>query len=373
MKLKLTGANVFDTDKRAFTKRDIFVSDGVICDAVSEDEAIDCEGKFIIPGYVDVHTHGCGGIDIMQADAKELERLSAIYASHGTTTVFPTAMTAALPKINSAISNIKATAAVGARFAGVHIEGPYISTKKPGCHDVSLIRKPSKAEMTALVTATAPLRTHFTVAPEEATSGLISEISKLATVGIGHTNATAEECERALSEGAVSFTHTFNAMTGLTHRDTGAAGAAMASSAYAELICDGLHVSSEAVRALYKAKKYDGDRLVLITDSIPQATLPFGAYEMNGIPFTLSKDGAKKADGTIVGSTLTLHDAIKNLMCFCDISFEDALICATKSPAEMVGIYDDCGSLDIGKRADMLVLDNEKNISSVIIGGKKII
>ena len=147
----------------------------------------------------------------------------------------------------------------------------------------------------------------------------------------------------------------------------------MASSAYAELICDGLHVSPEAVRARYKAKKYDGDKLVLITDSIPQATLPFGNYEMNGIPFTLSEKGARKSDGTIVGSTLTLHDAIKNLMRFCDISFEEALICATKTPAEMVGIYDSCGSIEVGKRADMLILDNEKNIFSVIIGGKKII
>ena len=127
------------------------------------------------------------------------------------------------------------------------------------------------------------------------------------------------------------------------------------------------------MRALYKAKKYDGDRLVLITDSIPQATLPFGNYEMNGIPFTLSEGGAKKADGTIVGSTLTLDNAIKNLMRFCDITFEEALICATKAPAEMVGIYDSCGSVEIGKRADILVLDKEKNISSVIVGGKKII
>ena len=94
---------------------------------------------------------------------------------------------------------------------------------------------------------------------------------------------------------------------------------------------------------------------------------------MNGIPFTLSEGGAKKADGTIVGSTLTLDNAIKNLMRFCDITFEEALICATKAPAEMVGIYDSCGSVEIGKRADILVLDKEKNISSVIVGGKKII
>ena len=373
LKLKLTGASVFDTGKRAFIKRDVYVSDGVICGALSEYENIDCAEKFIVPGYVDVHTHGCGGVDIMEADAKALEKLSLIYASHGTTTVFPTVMTAALPKINSAISNIKSTVTGGARFAGVHIEGPYISAKKPGCHDVSLIRKPDAGEMTALAEKIYPLKTHFTVAPEEAPEGLIRKLSEASTIGIGHTNATAEECEKALSDGAVSFTHTFNAMTALTHRGTGAAGAAMASSAYAELICDGLHVSPEAVRALYKAKKYDGDKLVLITDSIPQATLPFGNYEMNGIPFTLSEGGAKKADGTIVGSTLTLHDAIKNLMRFCDIAFEEALICATKTPAEMTGIYGDCGSIEIGKRADMLVLDKEKNISSVIIGGKKII
>ena len=150
MKLKLTGASVFDTEKRAFIKRDVYVSDGKICGQLAECETVDCDGKFIVPGYIDIHTHGCGGVDIMEADKKALEKLSGIYALHGTTTVFPTVMTAALPKINSAISNIKSTATGGARFAGVHIEGPYISAKKPGCHDVSLIRKPDESEMTAL-------------------------------------------------------------------------------------------------------------------------------------------------------------------------------------------------------------------------------
>lgn len=373
MKVKITGANVFDTEKRAFAERDIYISNGIIADTMSDAEVLKADGAYIVPGYIDVHTHGRGGIDFMEADSESLRKASLMYAETGVTTLFPTVMTSALPKLRAAISNIKSTTTNGSHFTGIHIEGPYISAKKPGCHDVSLIRKPDKSEMTSFANSISPLKTHFTLAPEEAPDGLISSLSKLATIGIGHTNATAKECEKALSDGAVSFTHTFNAMTALTHRETGAAGAALASGAFAELICDGLHVSAEAVRALYKAKKYDGDRLVLITDSIPQAGLKFGNYQMNGIPFSLSEDGAKKADGTIVGSTLTLHDAIKNLMRFCDITFEEALICATKAPAEMVGIYGSCGSLEIGKQADMLVLDNEKNISSVIIGGKKII
>ena len=201
MKLKLTGASVFDTEKRAFIKRDVYVSDGKICGQLAECETVDCDGKFIVPGYIDVHTHGCGGVDIMEADAKTLEKLSGIYALHGTTTVFPTVMTAALPKINSAISNIKSTATGGARFAGVHIEGPYISAKKPGCHDVSLIRKPDAGEMTTLAEEIYPLKTHFTVAPEEAPEGLISGLSKIATIGIGHTNATADNKAHIIIDG----------------------------------------------------------------------------------------------------------------------------------------------------------------------------
>ena len=191
------------------------------------------------------------------------------------------------------------------------------------------------------------------------------------TVGIGHTNADYETCMRALADGANSFTHTFNAMTPIAHRAPGTAGAALASDAYAEFICDGIHVDPAVVRIAYHAKAAQNDKVVLITDSIPAAGLPDGEYEMNGIAFTLAHGKAATATDTIVGSALDLLTAVKNLASFADIRFEDALICATKAPAEMVGIYESRGSLTEGKRADMVLCDGDMNIRSVFCAGKR--
>ena len=264
-----------------------------------------------------------------------------------------------------------------ADFAGIHIEGPYISRKKPGCHELSAIRRPDWAEIRALCESILPLRSHLTIAPEEDSDGVICAFCERfgkcgGTVGIGHTNADFDTAMRALSDGANSFTHTFNAMTPLSHRAPGAAGAALFSDAYAEFICDGIHVSPAVIRIAYEAKRRQGDKFVLITDSIPAAGLPDGEYAMNGIPFTLANGKAARADGTIVGSALDLFTAVKNLAKFADIRFEDALVCATKAPAEMVGVYDSRGSLDIGKRADLLLCDKNMNIRSVFCAGRKI-
>lgn len=372
MTVKITGGKVFDSKTHRFVERDIFYSDGKIVGACSVDKTVSTNA-YIVPGYVDIHTHGRAGIDILEATCAELTKLSLAYAQGGVTTVFPTVMTAPIDKMERAIDNIRSTLDAGAAFAGIHVEGPYISAKKPGCHDVSLIRKPVFEEMRALAAKIFPLKVRFTIAPEECDDGVIEKLSWLSSVSLGHTNATAEQCEKALSEGASSFTHTFNAMTALTHRNTGAAGAALATGAFAEFICDGLHVSPTAIKAAYNAKlRYPGT-FVIITDSIPQAGLPYGEYTMNGIPFTLNADGAKESDGTIVGSAGSMHASVMNLMKFCDISFEEALVCATENPAKAVGMFDAVGSLDVGKRADMLLLDAEHNIRKVIARGNEII
>ena len=161
-------------------------------------------------------------------------------------------------------------------------------------------------------------------------------------------------------------------MSAIGHREPGVAGAALATDAYAELICDGIHVCPEVVRIAYHAKRAQGDKFVLITDSIPPAGLPDGDYDMNGIAFTLKNGKAAMADGTIVGSALDLFTAVKNLAKFAEITFEEALIAATKAPAEMVGLYDSRGSLTVGKRADMLLCDRNMKIRSVFIEGTRI-
>ena len=377
MTTQIQNAQIYNTEKRCFEPGSLWFRDGKILDAPAiPNTVIDAEGGYVLPGLIDVHTHGRCGIDIMEADKTALSALSLAYAKSGVTTVFPTVMTAPLSKIEDAIQKIKA-AEYTADFAGIHIEGPYISKKKPGCHDISAIRHPVKDEIFSLYERIFPLFPHLTIAPEEDTDGGIRDFcacfgKRGGTVAIGHTDADFDTAMRALSDGASAFTHTFNAMTPLLHRAPGAAGAALYSDAYAEFICDGIHVHPAVIRIAYEAKQMQGDKFVLITDSIPAAGLADGSYEMNGIPFTLKAGKAAREDGTIVGSALDLFTAVKNLARFADIRFEDALICATKAPAEMVGIYDSRGSLDTGKRADILLCDREMNIRSVFCAGRKI-
>ena len=377
MTVKIENANIFNTEKRKFEYGSVCFENGTITAEISSpDTVIDAEGGYVIPGLIDVHTHGRCGIDIMDADSETLTKLSRAYAESGVTTVFPTIMTAPVEKLKSSIENIKNADPV-CDFAGIHVEGPYISKKKPGCHSIPDIRPLDIPEIFELCEEILPAYPHLTVAPEEDTDGLVSAFMQKygpmgGTVAIGHSNANYATCVKAIADGANAFTHTFNAMTAIGHREPGVAGAALTTDAYAELICDGIHVSPAIIHMSYYAKTAFDDKFVLITDSIPPAGLPNGDYEMNGIKFTLKDGKAATAEDTIVGSALDMMTAVKNLAKFANISFEEALICATKSPAQMVGIYEKTGSLEVGKRADIVLCDKDMNIREVYCAGKSV-
>ncbi|MBR6050361.1 MAG: N-acetylglucosamine-6-phosphate deacetylase [Clostridia bacterium] len=366
----IEAAHVFDTEKRKFMEKKISIENGVFAGVSLSDGGDDA---YVIPGLIDVHTHGRCGYDIMECDEAELSALSVEYAKSGATTVFPTVMTAPIKKVTEAIKRVANTNPAGARFCGVHVEGPFISEMKPGCHNVSDITAPSESVLSSMIRDASPLRVHFTIAPEKCADGLIRSVSRSATIGIGHTAANYETAMRAVNSGARSFTHTFNAMSPLSHREPGVVGAALESDAYAEFICDGFHIAPDVISLAYRAKRNAEDKFVLITDSLSVAGLPDGEYVMNGINFTLSGQSALRADGVIVGSVIDMLSSVKNLARFAGISFEEALICATKNPAKMVGIYDKVGSIEVGKCADFVVLDNKMNIISVYVGGKKIV
>ena len=374
MTVRIENAYIFNTEKRCFEYGSLCFEDGkIIRKGLLPDAVIDAAGGYLLPGFIDVHTHGRCGMDFMEADSKMLAELSRSYAKSGVTTVFPTVMTAPMEKLKAAIEAIKNTKTV-ADFGGIHVEGPYISAKKPGCHNIPDIRPLDIPEIFELTESILPYRTHLTVAPEEDTDGLISAFMDRfgafgGSIAIGHSNADYATCVKALENGANAFTHTFNAMTAIGHREPGVAGAALATDAYAELICDGVHVSPAVIHMSYHAKTAFDDKFVLVTDSITPAGLPNGEYEMNGIKFTLRDGKAATAEGTIVGSALDMMTSVKNLAAFANIRFEDALICATKSPAQMVGIYESRGSLEIGKRADLILCDKQMNIREVYCAG----
>ena len=367
---------VYDTPARSFVKKDLFVKDGSLVDGGTPDKAVDCKGKYIIPGLVDVHTHGRGGYDFNTANADEVKKMRLSYAKAGTTTIMATLASATMESFEaSAVAiNKNRTAEKGlANIAGVHLEGRYLSPKRRGAHAEALLAPLDAGEAKALIGKMMPLPVHVSAALEEdgAEEFIKTLVGEGATVALAHSDATYAEAVKAVGWGATAFTHTFNAMRPIHHREPGPMVASMlADGAYTELICDGLHVHPAMIDLCARVKA-DG-YLVLITDSMEAAGCADGDYTIAGMPVIVKDGKAVTSDGALAGSTLDLFTALKNFMMFTGKTLEDALPSATLNPAGEVGIADLCGSLDCGKRADLIILDGktEPKIESVYINGE---
>lgn len=338
--------------------KSVVISEGKIVSVESNrnNGDIDAGGNRLIPGFIDVHTHGCIGMDTMDAD---FEPMCKFYAEHGTTSFLPTTMTMgydALERVTNAKTDFE-----GANILGFHFEGPYISPKHKGAQNERYIKKPSVEDFRRFKKVKM-----ITVAPElKGAMEFIKEVSPECVVSLGHTDCDYETAISAIHNGAKCLTHTYNAMPPMHHRNPGPIGAAVEKHIYAQLICDGFHISKPVVLATYKM--FGADRLTLISDSIRSAGLPDGEYESGGLKVSLKGGAARLADGTIAGSSATLLDCVKTAVKF-GIPFDDAVKMASETPANMLGIKK--GRIEKGYDADLLIVDNEINIKTVIIGGK---
>lgn len=376
MKILYKNANIYDTQKKAFVLGELFVDSGVIVDFEHCDGAtvVDLGGAYLIPGLIDLHTHGRAGGDFVSADAELLLKMSRSYLESGVTSVMATLASAPLNELYAACTRIAEAKEKGAEnIVGIHLEGRYLNEKRRGAHAAELLAIPDAKELEGLIAEMKSLGSvHVSTALELDKDGSFTEAALRhgATLGLAHTNATYAEAQAAFDRGAVALTHTYNAMSPFHHRDGGAVGAGLLNDAvYCELIVDGFHVAPEAVLMAYRLK---GDKLVLITDSMEATGMEDGEYSIAGLPVTVKDGKARTHEGAIAGSTLTLIDGVKNLAAFTGISFEEAVYHATAAPAKMVGIYDSVGSLEVGKQANMLVLDKEYNVLEVIFRGEKI-
>lgn len=360
---------VLDSENIRFYKSNILVDDNnkilEISNEIKGDyKIIDVDGKYVIPAFIDIHTHGGMGFDFLDASVEEIGEILKYYEKNGTKTVYATTVTASKEVILKAIRNIKEAAKVykNVTIAGIHIEGPFISTKHPGCHMISEIRKPTTRELDEICEVAGDMKLKITVAPEvDGAEEFIKEAHKRGVnIGIGHTDSDSETVKKAISLGANTMIHTFNAMTGLHHRKPGCVGVALLSDVYTEIISDGYHIHPDVVSITYKVK--GTDKLVLVTDSMQAAGMPNGKYSIGGIDVFMEDDVVKTQDGVLAGSTLNLHKAVKNLMSFSGATLGEAVVCATRNPAKAVGIYDEVGSIDVGKRADFIVLDENLDI-----------
>lgn len=323
---------------------------------------------YILPGFIDLHVHGAGGKDMMEGE-NAAQVIARKHAQHGTTSLLATTMTAPMSDIENALRGINNAVQQHehgmARVLGVHLEGPYINPNKLGAQP-DFTQKATLADVQKL-NAIAPIKL-ITVAPEmEGNLALIRELTQLGIkVQLGHTLGTFEEGVAALENGAAGFTHLFNAMSRLDHRAPGMVGAALAHANYAEIIPDLLHVHPGAIKAALRAIPH----LYCVTDSTSASGMPDGLYMLGRQQVHKCLGGVRLADGTLAGSTLTMDQALRNLVSI-GLDLADASKRVATFAADYLGISDR-GRLQEHGFADIVVLDRELNLMAVYVEGTKI-
>lgn len=331
---------------------------------------VDAGGCYVIPGLIDIHTHGAMSEDASDGKASGLPIMSRYYAAGGVTSWCPTTMTLKEPVLKDAMETIRdfVRPEDGAKVAGVNLEGPFLCYAKRGAQAAENLHAPDIDMFRRLNEASGGQIRLVTVACEEPGAiEFIREASRECTVSLGHTTADYDTAMAAYEAGASHATHLYNGMPGLLHRAPGVIGAACDAGASVELICDGLHIHPSVIRLTHRLF---GEKLVMISDSLRCAGMPDGDYTLGGQPITM-KNGKAVLTGTdtLAGSSIHLMDAVRRSVSF-GISLEDAVFAATLAPARAIGMDRQIGSLDVGKYADMCILDKELNVKSVLINGR---
>ena len=334
-----------------------------------EDLAVDCGGEYtVVPGFVDVHIHGCAGADTCDGTRESLETMARFLLSHGVTSFCPTTMTTGRDVMEQALLAAKDVmehpVEEGTRVVGVNMEGPFISKERKGAQKEEDILAPDLELFRHFWEISGGLIRLVDIAPEQP-GGLefAREVSKLCTVSIAHTTADYCQAKAAFDSGITHATHLFNAMSGLNHRAPGVVGAVLEDQRVrGELICDGFHIHPSVLRTAFQVL---GDRALVISDSMRANGMPEGEpFDLGGQMVTVREGKATLEDGTLAGSVSNLHQEVKNLVSF-GIPFPQAVKAATLIPARAIGLDQEIGSIAPGKKADLVVLDQQLEIAAV--------
>lgn len=369
----LLKGKVFTGEK--FEETSVRVEDGKITEIAPDlaekagEEVTRLGENLLIPGLIDLHTHGCVGYDFSTADREQIDKMCGFYLSRGITSVAGTTMTMGYEDYKKAAATIGEymDSTENHNLIGINMEGPFLSVEKKGAHDPQYIIDASQEKMDELNKLA---KGHFLIvdiAPERPGAiDFIRKNSKDYVISVAHTPADYEKAMEAFAAGATEVTHLFNAMNGLGHRDPGVPGAAFAAGANVEMICDGIHIHPTVMRMVYRLFQ---EHLLVISDSMSAAGLQDGEYVLGGLPVFVKEGKATLENGTIAGSTTDMLKEMGVWMDSCGLSMEEILPCMTINPARAVHMEDRIGSIEAGKAADLVVISPEREIRAVYKNG----
>ncbi len=348
------------------------IADGTISELgtgpAPEEPAVEVTGRWIVPGFVDIHCHGGGGGSFTAADTRQAHTAVATHRGHGTTTMLASLVTASVPDLCKQIDALGELVADGL-LAGVHLEGPFLSSVRCGAHDPAMLRSPDRESVDRLLAAGRGAVRMVTLAPELDNSldavGRIVDNGAIAAVG--HTDAVIDEVLPAVEAGATVATHLFNGMRPLHHREPGPVGALLADERVTiELICDLVHLHPGVVRMV--ASQAAAGRTVAITDAIGATAAGDGTYELGKLPVTVSDGVPRLEDGALAGSTLTMDAAFRNLVHAGGLTVPEAVLATATTPASLLGLSR-VGEIRSGLAADLVVLDDDLRPRGVLKDG----
>ena len=364
-----------------FVPREVYVEEGWVAQLAEKVNApagcprLDLGGKRLVPGFIDIHTHGAAGVDVNAATAAQLNgTIGHFFASQGTTGWLCSVLTDTPEQTLWCLDQAKAAmkeAGDWAQLLGVHLEGPFLASQYKGAMPEHLLQKGSAELFARYEAAGEGAIRYMTVSPEvEGVPAMVRDIAARVKVAIGHSGAEYDTAMECIANGAVSATHTFNAMRLFHQHQPAIMGAVLESDVYCEAICDGRHLHPASVRLLLKCKGWD--RVVAVTDSIMAAGLPDGNYKL-GVNDVVVEDGDAKlaSDGTRAGSTLTTGQALKNLVKFTGEGPEKVLPLLTENPADLLGLPRK-GRIAPGCDADFVVLGGDLTVLRTIVGGRTV-
>lgn len=377
--MKIVNCHRYDGQK--FSDGEIAVNGAYFADDSLDEEVFDAGGCYVIPGLIDIHFHGCAGVDFCDGSIEAIDKMADYELHSGITTIHPATMTLSeemLTKIGKVAKQYVKMQKEQERddradFAGIYMEGPFVSMEKRGAQNPLYVHKADAAMFYRLQEASGNLYHICVVAPEtEGAIPFIDEVKDKIRISVAHTTADYDTAKVAFQHGARQVTHLYNAMPAFTHRAPGVVGAACENEdVMVELICDGVHIHPASIRATFKM--FGSDRIILISDSMMATGMPDGNYSLGGQAVTVTGNLAVLTEGgAIAGSVTNLFHCLKYVVNTVGIPLEQAVRCATENPAKAIGIWEEKGSIATGKYADFLLVDEHMELKAIFKHGKRV-